>query len=84
MTAADIAQRLLSGPQTPERVQKAKGLAQRSQVAWRDVDAILFPPVLVRDALDRHEVIYVDTDAPKRVKTKKAKGPYKRRTKVAA
>ncbi len=37
MTAADIASRWLGGPQTSEREQRAKLLAQRSKIAWRDV-----------------------------------------------
>ena len=49
MTAADIAQRYASGPQTPERLLKVKGLAQRSDVPWRDVEAAL-PSVSARAA----------------------------------
>ena len=43
MTATEIAQRLGSN-RTPERLQKAKALAQRSQVAWADVEAALMQP----------------------------------------
>lgn len=45
MTASEIAQRLTSGEQTPARLTKAKLLAQRSQVAWADVEAALMQPM---------------------------------------
>ena len=43
MTAQEIADRYLSSPkgQTPERLAKAKQLADRSKVPWATVDALL-------------------------------------------
>lgn len=37
MTAADIAARYLGGDQTPERLLKARAVAQANKIAWKDV-----------------------------------------------
>lgn len=39
-TAASIAERFLRGDETPERVLKAKRHAKRSNVPWREVEAV--------------------------------------------